>query len=75
MIKVAKEFVGEVYFAVSSKAEMGAELQQFGIEPTAEIGVGLFDSKGFKYAMTEKFRLVNNKHFNPVLTVFLVLII
>ena len=56
VIKVAKDFVEQVYFAVSSKTEMAGELQQFGIGPETEVGVGLFDSKGRKYAMTDKFR-------------------
>ena len=56
VIKVAKDLVGEVYFAVSGKREMGAELQQFGVGPDQEVGVGLFDEKGRKYAMIEKFR-------------------
>ena len=50
--------MGEVNFAVSSKTVMGGEVQQFGIGPDQEVGVGLFDSNGRKYAMTEKFRFV-----------------
>lgn len=50
--------MGEVKFAVSSKTVMGGELQQFGIELDQEVGVGVFDSQGRKYAMIEKFRCV-----------------
>lgn len=53
---MAKDFVGEVNFAVSSKTEMGGELQQFGIAADQEVGVGVFDAQGRKYAMMEKFR-------------------
>ena len=53
--------MGEVNFAVSSKAAMGGELQQFGIGPDQEVGVGVFDSQGRKYAMTEKFRCVQRE--------------
>ena len=40
---------------MSSKVDMAGELQQFGIEPGQDVGVGAFDSKGLKYAMSEKF--------------------
>jgi protein disulfide isomerase family A protein 3 len=63
VIKVAKDFVGEVSFAVSSKAVMGGELQQFGIGPDQEVGVGVFDSQGRKYAMTEKFSVDSLREF------------
>lgn len=56
VIKVAKDYVGQVSFSVSSKKLMGAELQQFGLETEQEVCVGLFDSQGRKYAMTETFR-------------------
>lgn len=58
VIKVAKDHVGEVSFAVSSKMEMSGEMQQFGLDPEQEVSVGIFDNKGHKYAMSEKFRYV-----------------
>lgn len=58
VIKVAKDHVGEVSFAVSSKTEMSGEMQQFGLDSQQEVSVGIFDNKGHKYAMSEKFRYV-----------------
>ena len=58
MIKVAKDFMGEVAFAVSSKNDMNIELEQFGVDSAQDVSVGLFDSKGQKYAMQEKFRYI-----------------
>ena len=54
VLKVAKEFVGKVNFAVSDRDDFGGELQALGLDAGAEIVVGLYDSAG-KYAMTEKF--------------------
>ena len=59
MIKVAKDFVGEVGFAVSSKTAMNMELEQFGLDSAQDVSVGLFDSKGQKYTMQDKFRYVH----------------
>ena len=56
VIKVAKDYVGEMSFAVSSRTEMAAELQQFGLDTGDDVIVGLFDKKGQKYAMTTPFR-------------------
>ena len=56
VIKVAKDYVGEVSFAVSSKTVLSGELQQFGLDAEQEVCVGLYDSMGVKYAMTDKFR-------------------
>lgn len=56
VIKVAKDFVGEVSFAVSSKNDLRMELEQFGLDSEQEVSVGLFDSKGQKFSMQEKFR-------------------
>ena len=53
---MAKDYVGQVSFAVSSKQLMAGELQQFGMETELEVSVGLFDSQGLKYAMTDTFR-------------------
>ena len=55
MIKVAKEFVGRVSFAVSSKTEMSREMDALGLDSDADVQVGLYDSLG-KYAMTDDFR-------------------
>ena len=55
VIKVAKEFVGRVSFAVSSKSEMSRETDALGLDSDAQVTVGLYDSNG-KYAMTEDFR-------------------
>lgn len=54
VIKVAKEYVGKVKFAVSDKDDFNSELQALGLDGN-DVSVGLYDSKG-KYAMTEKFR-------------------
>ena len=69
MIKVAKEFVGRVSFAVSSKAEMSREMEALGLDSDADVQVGLYDSLG-KYAMTDDFRYAKLKihighHPNP----------
>lgn len=56
VIKVAKEFIGEVYFAISDKDEYGSELQALGLDAEADVVVGLYDARGYKYAMTDKFR-------------------
>ncbi len=55
VIKVAKEFVGEVSFAVSNKDDYGSEIEALGLDASADVVAGLYDSKG-KYAMTEDFR-------------------
>lgn len=56
VIKVAKDYVGEVSFAVSSKTVLYGEMEEFGLDSEQEVSVGLFDSQGRKYAMTDKFR-------------------
>lgn len=57
VIKVAKEFSGRVNFAVSDKVSFRGELDALGLDASADVVVGMYDSKG-KYAMTEKFRWV-----------------
>lgn len=54
VIKVAKDFVGKVNFAVSDKSDYAGELQALGLDENADVVAGLYDDKG-KYAMTEKF--------------------
>ncbi len=56
VIKVAKEFVGKINFAVSDKGAYSNELEALGLDSDADVVAGVYDSKG-KYAMTEKFRL------------------
>ena len=58
VIKVAKDYVGEVSFAVSSKNDLSGEMQQFGLDSDLDVSVGLFDSQGLKYTMTDPFRYV-----------------
>ena len=53
---MAKDFVGEVSFAVSSKNDLKMEMDQFGLDSGLEVAVGLFNSKGQKYSMQEKFK-------------------
>ena len=55
VIKVAKDFVGKVNFAVSDKSDYTNELEALGLDSNADVVVGAYDTKG-KYAMTEKFR-------------------
>jgi hypothetical protein len=55
VIKVAKDFVGRVSFAVSSKSEMSRETDALGLDSDAQVTVGIYDSNG-KYAMAEDFR-------------------
>jgi protein disulfide isomerase family A protein 3 len=55
VIKVAKDYVGEVSFAVSSKNDLSGEMQQFGLDSDLDVSVGLFDSQGLKYTMTDPF--------------------
>lgn len=62
VIKVAKEFVGRVSFSVSSKSEMSRETEALGLDSSAQVTVGLYDSNG-KYAMTEDFSVDNLKAF------------
>lgn len=54
VIKVAKDFVGKVNFAVSDKDDFTSELQALGLDSEADVVVGIYDADG-KYAMTEKF--------------------
>ena len=56
VIKVAKEFIGDVYFAISDKDEYISEMQALGLDAAADVVAGLYDTRGYKYAMTEKFR-------------------
>ena len=58
VIKVAKDHVGSVAFAVSDKEAFAQDLEQLGLDKSAEVVVGLFDSKGQKYPMTGTFRQV-----------------
>ena len=55
VLKVAKGFVGEMNFAVSNKESYRNELESLGLDASADVVVGIYDSKG-KYAMTDKFR-------------------
>ena len=55
MIKVAKQFVGQVTFAVSDVATFNREVSDLGLDNGDDVVVGLYDSSG-KYAMTESFR-------------------
>jgi len=58
VIKVAKEFVGKLTFAVSSKAEFSHEIDEFG-GTKEEVFAGIFDASGKKYSYGEKkFRFV-----------------
>ena len=59
VIKVAKDYIGEVSFAVSSKSDLSGEMQQFGLDSDLDVSVGLFDSQGRKYAMTDPFRYIH----------------
>ena len=54
VIKVAKEFIGQVNFAVSDKEDFTGELQALGLDSEEDVVVGVYDSDG-KYAMTGKF--------------------
>lgn len=56
VIKVAKDYVGSVTFAVSDKGAFAQDLEQFGLDKSAEVVAGLFDSKGQKFSMTGAFR-------------------
>ena len=56
VIKVAREFVDQVSFAVSDKSEFAHEKEQLGLSDVEEVVAGMYDSEGHKYAMTEKFR-------------------
>lgn len=53
---IGEEFIGEVYFAISDKDEYGSELQTLGLDVGADVVAGLYDTQGYKYAMTDKFR-------------------
>ena len=59
VIKVAKDYIGEVSFAVSSKNDLSGEMQQFGLDSDLDVSVGLFDNQGRKYAMTDTFRYIH----------------
>eukprot|EP00731_Ephydatia_muelleri_P016571 Em0009g995a len=63
VIKVAKDHVGSVAFAVSDKEAFAQDLEQLGLDKSAEVVVGLFDSKGQKYPMTGTFSPENLKAF------------
>lgn len=56
MIKVAKDFIDGVTFAVSSSEEYAHELEQLGLAREEEVVAGLFDKQGKKYSMADKFR-------------------
>lgn len=55
VIKVAKEFVGKLTFAISSWSEFGHEINEFGFEKGDNPVVGIRDSKGMKYKMTAEY--------------------
>lgn len=58
MIKVAKEYVGQLTFAVSSKGDFGHEIDEFG-GTKEEVFAGIFGADGKKYSYGEKkFRFV-----------------
>lgn len=63
VLKVAKDFVGEVNFAVSDKDDYTGELQALGLDSESDVVVGLYDQKGQKYAMTDKFSVDSLKSF------------
>lgn len=56
VIKVAKEFVGQLTFAISSWNEFGHEINEFGFEKGDNPVVGIRDSKGMKYKMAAEYR-------------------
>ena len=56
VIKVAKEFVGQLSFAISSWDEFGHEVNEFGYEKGANPVAGIRDAKGMKYKMTAEYR-------------------
>ena len=56
VIKVAKDYVGSVVFAVSDKGAFVQDIEQLGLDKSAEVVAGLFDSKGQKFSMTGTFR-------------------
>ena len=56
VIKVAKDFIDGVTFAVSSSEEYAHELEQLGLAREEEVVAGLFDKQGKKYSMADKFR-------------------
>ena len=58
MIKVAKEYVGQLTFAVSSKGDFSHEIDEFG-GTKEEVFAGIFGADGKKYSYGEKkFRFV-----------------
>lgn len=58
MIKVAKEFAGQLTFSVSNKGEFTHEIEEFG-GSKEEVFAGIFGTDGKKYSYGEKkFRLV-----------------
>ena len=63
VIKVAKDFVDGVTFAVSSTEQYAHELEQLGLKSEEEVVAGLFDKQGRKYSMADKFRWVFNELF------------
>ena len=56
VIKVAKEFVGKLSFAISSWEEFGHEVNEYGFEKGANPVVGIRDAKGMKYKMAAEYR-------------------
>lgn len=53
VIKVAKEFVGQLTFAVSNKGEFSHEIEEFG-GTKEEVFLGIFGNNGMKYTYGEK---------------------
>jgi len=63
VIKVAKDFIDGVTFAVSSSEEYAHELEQLGLAREEEVVAGLFDKQGKKYSMADKFSVDNLRKF------------
>ena len=53
MIKVAKEFVGQLTFSVSNKGEFSHEIDEFG-GTKEDVFAGIFSADGKKYSYGEK---------------------
>lgn len=53
VIKVAKEFVGQLTFSVSNKGEFGHEIDEFG-GTKEDVFAGIFGADGKKYSYGEK---------------------
>ena len=63
VIKVAKQFIDKLSFAVSDKQTFSAELAALGLDSSKDVVAGLYDAKGQKFAMEESFSVDNLKTF------------